>query len=195
MQTPLAICQNRLEALLETNLQEEQLCEIIKTQQTIDYMSKLNKALLLLSKIENQQFSEVARVDFNEIVDSLISDFKDVYSSQCTNINVVSNMTLVVDMNIILAKTLIINLIKNAFVHNTKNGEVNIYIDKSTFMIENSGNQELDESQIFNRFYQGKKQNNSTGLGLAIVYSICKENNFGLKYKFVNNMHQFHILF
>ena len=195
MQTPLAICQTRLEALLETDLQEHQLGEIIKTQQTIDHMKRLNKALLLLSKIENRQFSEIEQVDFNAIIEGLVSDFREVYASQDINIGVVSKAPLVVNMNITLAKTLIINLIKNAFVHTPLPGEVNLYIEHSSLIVENSGDHPLDEQQIFNRFYQGKKKTNSTGLGLAIVHSICKENNFEIKYKFIKKKHQFSIYF
>lgn len=196
MQTPLAICQTRLEALLETDLKEEQLREIIKTQQTIDYMKKVNKTLLLLTKIDNQQFIDVEQVDFNIIINSLIVDFEEVYASYNIKVNVVLEATLIVNMNPILARTLIINLIKNAFVHNIDSGEVNIYVDNSKLTIENSGEYELDKHQLFKRFYQGnKKKLNSTGLGLAIIYSICKEREFDLEYRYLDQKHQFIILF
>ena len=195
MQTPLAICQTRLEALLETQLDEMQLQEIIKTQQTIDYMKKLNKALLLLSKIENQQFSEVDHVDFNAIVESLVPDFEEVYAFREITVEVEVKATLVVSMNVTLAKTLIINLIKNAFVHNVDQGKVSVIIDDAKLVIENSGNKALDATQIFNRFYQGKKNPNSTGLGLALVDSICEANNFKVKYEFIEHKHIFSITF
>lgn len=51
MQTPLAICRNRLEMLMEDDsLSEAQLEELIKTHQTLEHITKLNKSLLLLSK-------------------------------------------------------------------------------------------------------------------------------------------------
>ena len=54
IQTPLAICRNRLELLVdETQLTEHQLSEIEKTLDTLGYISRLNKSLLLLSKIDN----------------------------------------------------------------------------------------------------------------------------------------------
>ncbi len=195
MQTPLAICQNRLESLMGTDLKEEQLSEIIKTQQTIDYMKKLNKALLLLSKIENQQFRDVEKVNFNTIIESLVVDFREVYASQHIQVNVISEGDLVVDMNMVLAKTLIINLIKNAFIHNADSGEVTIHISPRRMIFENSGTQALDSPQIFTRFYQGNKSKNSTGLGLAIVSSVCKENGFALAYSFEQNKHQFKVTF
>lgn len=51
IQTPLAICRNRLEMLMEDDsLSEKQLEELMKTHQTLEYITKLNKSLLLLSK-------------------------------------------------------------------------------------------------------------------------------------------------
>lgn len=195
MQTPLAICQTRLESLMETDLNEEQLGEILKTQQTIDYMRRLNKTLLLLAQIENQQFIDKEEVEFNTIINNLVTDLKEVYASQQIKVDVVSKTTLTVNMNIILAKTLIINLIKNAFVHNIPSGEISIQIDHSRLVIENSGDDTLNTDRVFERFYQAKKKPNSTGLGLAIVQSICKENDFELKYKHIENKHQFSITF
>ncbi len=195
MQTPLAICQTRLESLLETDLQEEQLGTIIKAQQTIDYMKKLNKALLLLSKIENQQYTAIEEVDFNSIINSITSDFREVYAPQNISVHVTSTATLVVSMDMTLAKTLIINLIKNSFVHNISSGEVIITINIDNLVIENSGDGPLDAELIFSRFYQGKRRANSTGLGLAIVYSICKENHFTILYKYIDNRHRFTITF
>ncbi len=195
LQTPLAICKIRLDALLDSPLGEKQLGEIVKTQQTIDYMTRLNKTLLLLSKIENNQFVEKEMVDFSSMLESLISDFKEIYQSQHIDVQVESNAMLSVNMNHTLAKTLAINILKNAFVHNVNNGSVNVKIDSHSLTIENSGSKELDPSSIFERFYQGAKKENSTGLGLAIVHSICSENNFDVRYKFVEDKHQFSVIF
>ena len=195
MQTPLAICQTRLEALLETDLKEEQLGEILKTQQTIDYMRKLNRTLLLLAQIENQQFIEKEEVDFNIIIQHLVADLKEVYASRHMKVEIISNATLIVNINTVLAKTLIINLIKNAFIHNIPAGNISIQIDHSRLVVENSGDNTLNTNHVFERFYQAKKKPHSTGLGLAIVSSICKENNFEIKYKYIDNKHQFSIVF
>ena len=52
MQTPLAICRNRLEMLMEDeSLTEKQLGELMKTHQTLENLTRMNKSLLLLCKI------------------------------------------------------------------------------------------------------------------------------------------------
>ena len=66
MQTPLAICRNRLEMLMEEgNLSEKQLEELIKTHETLERLTRLNRSLLLLCKIENRQFSDVKDICYN----------------------------------------------------------------------------------------------------------------------------------
>ena len=46
MQTPLAVCRNRLEMLVDDapTLTEEQLGEIAKVQRTLDYLVRLNRS-------------------------------------------------------------------------------------------------------------------------------------------------------
>lgn len=53
MQTPLAICRNRLEMLMEDDtLTEKQLEELSKTHQTLESLTRMNRSLLMLCKIE-----------------------------------------------------------------------------------------------------------------------------------------------
>ena len=70
MQTPLAVCLNRLEMLVDDarTLTGEQLAEIAKVQRTLGHLVRLNRSLLLLSKIENGQFPETGPVDVNALV-------------------------------------------------------------------------------------------------------------------------------
>ena len=69
IQTPLAICRNRLEMLMEDDsLSENQPRELMKTHQTLEYITKLNKSLLLLSKIDNGQFTDTKDVDLNVLL-------------------------------------------------------------------------------------------------------------------------------
>ena len=69
MQTPLAICRNRLEMLMEDEtLTEHQLNELIKTHQTLENLTRMNRSLLLLCKIENGQFVDTRSVCLNDIL-------------------------------------------------------------------------------------------------------------------------------
>lgn len=195
IQTPLAVCQNRIEMLMEDeSLSEEQLSELAKTYQTLEYVSKLNKSLLLLSKIDNSQFADSANVCINELVHRYMDDYQEVYDYKEIQITLNEKENFHLQINETLATMLITNLLKNAYVHNNEHGTIQIEIGKDYITFSNSGDlQPLDEKRIFERFYQGKKKEGTTGLGLAIVAAICRQCSLAVSYRFVNNMHEFHV--
>lgn len=195
IQTPLAICQNRLEMLMEDEtLSEQQMGEIAKTCQTLEYVSKLNKSLLLLSKIDNSQFTTVEKVCLNEILYRYLDDYQEVYDYKGITLDVHEKNTFNITMNGTLAVVLITNLLKNAFVHNIYKGKIQIEITSSNIRFGNTGKDEhLDEKHIFERFYQGSKKEGSTGLGLAIVDAICRQSQLSIQYQFVKGWHWFDI--
>lgn len=193
IQTPLAVCRNRLEMLMEDEtLTEQQLGEIIKTYETLEYVSKLNKSLLLLSKIDNHQYSETSKVCLNDVLHSLIPDFEEVYAFKEVSLSLEENARLCADMNEVLATVLMTNLLKNAFVHNVEDGSIRITINRDSICFSNTGTLvALDEKRVFERFYQGNKKEGSTGLGLAIANAVCRQFKLELKYVFKDGMHQF----
>ena len=195
IQTPLAICQNRLEMLMEDEtLSEQQMGEIAKTCQTLEYVSKLNKSLLLLSKIDNSQFASVENVCLNEILYRYLCDYQEVYDYKGITLDVHEKNTFNITMNGTLAVVLITNLLKNAFVHNIYKGKIQIEITSSNIRFGNTGKDEhLDEKHIFERFYQGSKKEGSMGLGLAIVDAICRQSQLSIQYQFVKGWHWFDI--
>lgn len=196
LQTPLAICQNRLEMLLEDEtLGEQQMSEIMKTYQTLEYLSKLNKSLLLLSKIDNHQFSEEKEVCLNEVLHRYMDDYQEVYAYRDITLTVEEEGELYWNMNETLAVVLITNLLKNAFVHNINKGSIRIVVSSSGIRFGNTASgSALDASRVFDRFYQGsKKKEGSTGLGLAIVDAVCRHSSLKIRYRFEEDMHWFEV--
>ena len=194
IQTPLAICQNRIEMLMDDNaLSERQLEELSKVYQTLEHISKLNKSLLLISKIENGQFPESSRIQINSLVHKYLEDFKEVFDYKHIQVSIEETASCQVCMNESLASILVANLLKNAFVHNLNDGQIDILLSAHGFVISNTAEGgALDEKQIFTRFYQGKKKEQSTGLGLAIVDTICRLYNFSIHYYYQEGKHFFH---
>lgn len=196
LQTPLAVCQNRLEMLMEDEtLGEQQMGEIVKTYQTLEYVSKLNKSLLLLSKIDNHQFTEEKDVCLNEVLHRYMDDYQEVYAYRGIRLEVEEQGELHWKMNETLAVVLVTNLLKNAFVHNIDKGSIRIVVSSAGIRFGNIGvGSSLDASRIFERFYQGtKKKEGSTGLGLAIVDAVCRHSSLHVRYRFEENMHWFEI--
>lgn len=195
IQTPLAVSLNRLEILMEDEtLSEKHLEELAKTHQTLEYMVKLNKSLLLLSKIDNKQFPDDQYIDLNAIVRNLMPDYEEVYAYKNIKISLVETGIFKVKMNDLLAVITINNLLKNSYVHNTNGGHILIGISPSSIVFRNSAQDKaLNGNLIFDRFYQGSPKEGSTGLGLAIVKSICDTTNLSIKYFFDKNEHCFEI--
>lgn len=197
IQTPLAICQNRLEMLINRdNIPEEQLEELIKTHQTLEHIVKLNKSLLFLFKIDNGQFQENQKIKLNNMISKLAEDFREAYAYKNIQLHITEEAYPEIELNETLATALISNLFKNAYIHNEPGGFINIHISSKNLLFSNTGIPEaLNENRIFERFYQGKKrQENSTGLGLSIVYSITRFYHLPIRY-FFNGNHNFEIQF
>ena len=192
IQTPIAVCQNRLEMLMEDEtLTEQQMGEIVKTYQTLEYVSKLNKSLLLLSKIDNSQFAETKEISLNEVLHRYSDDYREVYHYRGITLDIQEKATFRVQMNETLAVVLVTNLLKNAFVHNIDKGMIRVEITSSSIRFGNTGTDvALDDKRIFERFYQGsRKREGSTGLGLAIVHAICRQCRLQVRYRFLDGMH------
>ncbi len=198
MQTPLAVCRNRLEMLVDDprGLSEEQLGEIAKVQHTLDYLVRLNRSLLLLSKIDNGQFPETEEVDFNALIRRTGEDLEEIYAYRGIRFSVQEQGTLRVRMNPSLAGSLVGNLVKNAFVHGAEGGEIRVRIASHRFEIDNDAAAgALDAGHIFERFYQGTKKKGSTGLGLAIVDAVCRLYGLRIEYAFRDGRHLFTVNF
>lgn len=196
LQTPLAICMNKLELLSENpDCTEAQLSEIEGIYHTLRGIIKMNKSLLLLSRIDNKQFPDTSEICINQIINKLLPDFKDMYEYKNIQIFYTENGTLTYTMNDSLASTLITNLLKNAFVHNNPNGTIQITISNHTLIVANSSTSpELNGKTLFNRFEKQTGRKDSSGLGLAIVKSITSLYRIKIKYVY-DNLHQFILTF
>lgn len=194
LQTPLAIVRGKVELLAESdNLSEQQMKELDEIYSTLGRAVKLNKSLLLLSRIENGQYTELEDVSVDEILDNLLPDLMDIYEhKQVRLVREKGEQPLVIRCNHSLAQILVSNLVKNALLHNEDGGELRILTTPVSLMIKNTGGAPLDGEKLFRRFYHsidGKKD--STGLGLAIVRSIARISSLRLTYEWQEGMHCF----
>lgn len=199
LQTPLAIFHSQLDMLLQdSNLTEEQVGIIQSLYDTTLRMTRLNKNLLLLAKIENKQFKEFEEFDFAEILCHQLALFHDRFENE--NLNLVVNIanSLLIKGNRILTESLINNLVVNAIRYTNVGENIEISLSHNLFTIKNSGENSLNDEIIFSRFNNTSKENNDslgTGLGLSIVQQICKLQGWSITYKFIDQMHCFKITF
>lgn len=194
MQTPLAVIQNHLELLInDPSLTEAQSAKIKTLLDTIQKLAKLNKSLLLLSKIENQQFPEREKVELRNVVENILSYFE----GHLEELQVTLDLhTCQVEGNLMLIEILVTNLIKNAFHHNKKKGLIKIRVGgRKLEIINSSDQQEIPQQTLFERFSKHHSAREGWGLGLSIAKTICDLNSWGITYSFANNEHTFRVNF
>ena len=195
LQTPLAVLGNRIEWMMDsTSLSEEQFAELSKMRQSIHRLVRLNRTLLLLSKIDSGHFLDKSDVDIVSIIENELELYKEIFAEKeiCCNVNVPSGY--VVQMDEMLATTMVSNIIKNAFVHSPAGGTIDVCISHDELIVSNNGDEALDKARLFDRFYTSGKTG-STGLGLALVKSIACYYDYGLEYAFDGHRHSFMIRF
>lgn len=197
LQTPLAVLGGRIDWMLDNEpLTESMTGEMIQMKRSLGHIVRLNKTLLLLTKIDNGQFPEVSEVNFNELLAEQVNIFTEIFTGKGIGCGISTQETPVaVRMNETLACILVSNLVKNAFVHSPEGGKVDITLTENMLAVENPGEAPLDSSRIFERFHQGSRKEGSTGLGLAIAKTIADRYGMRLKYSFVNARHRFSLEF
>lgn len=78
LQTPLAIIKGHIEILLQSpRMAEKEFESLAVVLQNTNRLSRLNSALILLSKIEHQRFGDTEMVNFPTLIDEISANFKD----------------------------------------------------------------------------------------------------------------------
>lgn len=197
MQTPLAIIKTSVSTLMQSDrLNSMEINELAIIESVVKKLSSLNKTLLLLTKIENQQFSKNELVNINEVVLNSLQQYADFIKIKNIKVTLNLNFKLLISMNPMLADILISNLIKNAIRHNFEGGEIFISTNESKISVLNSGEVlSINPDDMFIRFKKNDGSIDSLGLGLSIVKTILELYNYKIAYTSVNSLHSFSIDF
>lgn len=197
LQTPLAIAISKLELLIEKeNFTENQAEKIAEIMEIIERLVRLNKSLLLLTKIENKQFFDNQEIKVNSIVEKNIEDLSDIAEFKEVEIIFSENSELLVKADAALINIIVSNLLRNAIFHNIKSGKVEVKIDAKKLSVLNTGtDHSLSHEKIFTRFQKSEQHQSGSGLGLAIVKAIAELYDFSVSYDFKNGMHEFSVNF
>ena len=197
LQTPLAIVRGKVELLAESEgMTEQQMEQLDEIYATLGRAVKLNKSLLLLSRIENGQYTESEDVSVDEILENLLPDLMDIYEhKQVRLLRKQGEQPFIIRCNHSLAQILVSNLVKNSLLHNREEGELQVLTTPTSLVIKNTGDVPLDGEKLFRRFYHGMDgKKDSTGLGLAIARSIALSSSLKLTYEWQDGMHTFRLV-
>jgi signal transduction histidine kinase len=194
LQTPLAIIQAKIENIInENHLNDMQFGHLTSIQNDIQRLTQLNKRLTLLTKIENRQFVNEEVLMINDIVQTRILNFSELFPNK---IAYLEQNPASIKIDRYLADILCDNLISNALKHSKGEEPVRVAVNGLSLSISNVGEGELKEpAKLFSRFYREDNTLKSTGLGLAIVEKICELYGFQIHYFFSEGRHVFKVDF
>lgn len=189
--TPLGIIQSKIELLFQQQLTRKQGEILSELYTATTRLSKINETLLLLTRIENNQFADKSEVEVRNMVDEVIPFF-DEHAAKYqikTRVDIASSEKIYA--NSTLLSILVTNLLKNAFIHNKMGGEVTIRVENKTMRVINTGDASIvPVSKVFDRFFTERPGRGGLGLGLAIVKSICQVNNWDVDYHQHDSTHE-----
>jgi signal transduction histidine kinase len=197
LQTPLSVIRSQLELMQQMeNLNESQIRIIQVISGSVQRLSKLNQGLLLISKIENQQYNFAEEINLNRIIDKIYNEFAELINLRKILIEKCYNDEVILKMNPVLAEIMISNLLSNAVRYNIVDGFIRITTGKNTFSIINSGTElKADPSELFERFRKANQAGEGVGLGLYIVRKICDNYGFTTNYLYSDSIHEIQINF
>lgn len=195
MQTPLAIINSKLDLLIQdTSLGEKHHQPVQAMYDAISRLRLLNQSLLLLMKIENNQFAYTEPVDLAVLINQKLGQLEDPLKDRRLTVQTDLDR-LQLPINGYLADILLNNLLLNAIRHNQDGGTVMVQLREQSLRVSNTGSAlGFDPATIFNRFTKGT-HSGGTGLGLAIVRQICDNYQFPISYTYIDNMHIVEIKF
>jgi signal transduction histidine kinase len=180
--TPISIIQGKLENVLgNENLTEDAAMRLVEAQKTINRLKNIVRTLLLISKIENDQYVLKESRSLISLVDEVITEIDERLEAKQIVLNraAIQPFTLL-KCNASLLHTMLFNLINNAIKYNHEGGSIIVrgHYEGTSYKLQiqdtGIGIPEEKLPSIFNRFKRlHKPDSESFGLGLPIVQTIA----------------------
>jgi signal transduction histidine kinase len=195
LMTPLGILQNKMENILLSTQDADVLEKISAMMKTLGRLKKIVNALLLISRIENRQYSRQDVVALSPLLSEMTEELQPLMDDEeisCTT-NIPGNIV-IKQANHDLLFQLFYNLLTNAIRYNKKDGTIAVdehFMADGNYVITikdtGIGIPENVLPHIFDRFRKSASSgSNSNGLGLSIVKSIAEFHDLELNVSSVN---------
>lgn len=178
--TPIALLKNKFENLLQNDsLDDNAIDKIAGALRTLDMLKKIINNLLLISRIENNQYEANEKINFKEILNNLQEDLQDRIEDKEIQFSNQIKHDFVFTGNKTLIHILIYNLVTNSIKYNKLQGRIVVedgFINSQYFISIKDSGIGMNAAQIekvFNRFARISSDQDGQGLGLAIAESIA----------------------
>lgn len=196
LQTPLAIIKSKLDLLMQDETLSKEQAEVIDSiNLTLSRATRINRNLLLLAKIENQQFDLTESVDLSLSINENLELLSEHIENKSIELKTSIEPNIKTSCNKSLLEILITNLLLNAIRHSTNQSQIKIELTGKALKISNSGTTSLNTENLFKRFSSASSETPNSGLGLSIVKQISNRFGWQVTYAFENNLHIFSVSF
>jgi len=178
--TPVSIIQSKLDNILnEGDLSEKDMIKIFESKKTLRRLTNLVRTLLMMSRIENEEYILTNEVNINDVLKNVIDEIEDKIIAKKLELKMnLSANNFVLKGNDNLLFTLFYNFINNA-IRYTDKGYIRIetYKENQKFSVKiidsGIGINKEKIPLIFSRFKNSNETKDSYGLGLALSKKIC----------------------
>jgi len=189
--TPLSIIRQKAERILSNadSLDEQTIKATGNIQDTAVRLSRLSNALLLISRIENRQYSLDEDVTITNITENVVNELSDFIEMKQLTIEYDFDCPINVKGNSELINAAIYNIVQNAIKYTHEGSSITLKTrcegEQRSFSVLDEGPGIPTEflGSIFDRFQKTQNHtdgfdDDSPGLGLSIVQSISRLHNF-----------------
>jgi signal transduction histidine kinase len=196
LQTPIALLKSKMDLLIQQKHLSPEISELLNSiEAPLARLSRINKNLLVLAKVENRLYDDKAPLDIKDYLESTLFLFEDYVDEKHLQLSTQEVNSLMVNANPFLIETLLHNLLSNGIRHTPKEGQLTLVCQKTTLQIMNSGTVSLDQTKLFKRFSASSNDQVSSGLGLAIIKEITNKYDWQVSYRFEEGYHIFSVNF
>lgn len=195
IQTPLSILKTRLESISQLSLDNSMIRPLNDAKEAVIRLSKVNKGLLLLAKLENNAFTDQQSLQLDEILKNNYELMEDLFQHKGILIDFdISSKCIFASP--FLMEVLISNMLSNVLSYTDQDAKVSVRLDEAQFIFTNEGEPlGFPESKLFTRFGKGAPGYKGNGLGLSIVKQICLSHQWEISYNYADKTHIFRIRF
>lgn len=183
LQTPLAIVGMKIEQLSQLCADnEQQLKYLLEIRNTLQRLSRLNRSVLLISRISSDHFYRQEKIDLQQVFETLATEHEELIEASSLRIGWQGREPFEVNIHPVLAEILVGNLLSNAIKYNRSGGQIGIDSSDGKLSIRNTYSNEIPDGNLFDRYVCSEKHEQASGLGLPIVKEICLHNDMKIAY-------------
>ena len=187
LRTPVSVILTESQYSLEyADTLEEAKDSFSVIQRQAKKMSELINQIMELSKIEKQIIIPTKKINFSEIIEKILLDYKNLIDKKNIKISKEIEKNIFIIGDKIMIERLLDNLLNNAMKFTKNEIKIKLYSENENCILEVEDNgigmSEEFKNLIWGRFYQindsrNKKINKGFGLGLFLVSKIIEQHN------------------